>query len=320
MNKSENNTWDESLEKLGGHLFQSSLWEEFQKAQGRETHADNGKGWSWMGAIRKTAGNISYLYIAYGPTIQDKSKLKDSIESIRQAAEKLKVDFVRMDFPLDIDEKTLTGNGLKHVSDMQATYHMVLDLKPSEEELWSNVASRTRTYVNTAPKRNLSFEISENPKDLGDFLKIQEMTAKRQGINMYHESYYKALIDTLMPTGKCKLYFARTPEDTIAGALCVDWGGTRYYLFAATNDELNRKAHGAQALMWWLIDDAKKNGLEAFDYGGVVPLDWEHHPWIGHTKFKKNYGGEIIKGGGTWDMPINSIKYRLYSFIKKVKK
>lgn len=319
MDNKQSNDWDRNLEKLNGHLFQSSIWEQFQKAQGRDTFTDNGDGWSWMGAVRKSSG-IKYLYLAYGPNLETESKLAEALDSIESKARELKVDFVRMDFPVDIVEKTLKEHGLKHVSDMQATYHMVLNLEPSVEDLWSNVASRTRTYVNTAPKRNLSFVISENPSDLAKFLKIQAMTAKRQGISMYPKSYYESLINTMMPLGSCKLYFAKTSSDTIAGALCVDWEGTRYYLFAATNDQLNRKAHGAQALMWWLIEDAKKQGLEAFDYGGVVPLDWEHHPWIGHTRFKKNYGGEIIKGGGTWDLPINKIKYHLYTIVKKVKK
>lgn len=314
-----NNSWDADLEKMHGHLFQSSLWREFQKAQGRDTFTESGAGWSWMGAIRSSSG-IKYLYLAYGPTMDSESRLGHALDSVSKRARELRVDFVRMDIPLDIASAKLKNSGLKHVTDMQATYHMVLDLTPSKEDLWKEVASRTRTYVNTAPKRNLSFEISNNPNDLNDFLKVQAMTAKRQGINMYPRSYYEALIETLMPKGNCNLYFAKTPDDVIAGALCVDWGGTRYYLFAATNDELNRKAHGAQALMWWLIEDAKQRGLTAFDYGGVVPLDWEHHPWIGHTRFKKNYGGEIIKGGGTWDMPINKIKYHLYTLAKKVKK
>jgi lipid II:glycine glycyltransferase (peptidoglycan interpeptide bridge formation enzyme) len=319
MDNKNNNTWDEALEKMHGHLFQSNLWADFQKAQGRETYTDTGTGWSWMGAVRKASG-IKYLYLAYGPNLESESKLADALGSIENKARELKVDFARMDFPTDISSTKLENSGLKHVSDMQATYHMVLDLTPSKEDLWKEVASRTKTYVNTAPKRNLSFEISDNPESLGEFLKIQAMTAKRQGISMYPESYYRALVNTLMPTGHCKIYFAKTPEDVIAGALCVDWGDTRYYLFAATNDELNRKAHGAQALMWWLIEDAKQQGLRAFDYGGVVPLDWDHHPWIGHTRFKKNYGGEIIKGGGTWDMPINKNKYRLYNLVKRVKK
>ncbi|MBI2798016.1 peptidoglycan bridge formation glycyltransferase FemA/FemB family protein [Candidatus Saccharibacteria bacterium] len=320
MHEVDDKQWDEQLKQLGGHLYQSSLWKKFQQAQGRHTLQDFGHGWSWLGAVRTSAAKLNYLYLSYGPTLKDEAAFKASLESVKQAAEQAKVAFVRMDPILDMPETSLKQAGLTEVKEMQPRYRMILDLTPERDELWRNVSSSHRNYVNTAPKRGLRLEISNNPADLPKFLAQQAITAKRQGITMHPDSYYEALLNTLMPLGACKLYFARTDSDYVASSICIDWNGTRYYVYAATNDYLNRKVHAGPALLWWSVEDAKKHGLRAFDYGGVVPLDWEDHPWIGHTKFKARFGGEIVKGAGTWDMPISKGKYKLYGIAKKLGK
>lgn len=320
MHEIDDNQWDQQLETLGGHLYQSSLWKKFQQAQGRKTLQDSGDGWNWLGAIRHSAAKLNYLYLAYGPTIKNQTAFRAALESAQAAALEAKAAFVRIDPILDLPSEHLQSLGLTEVKEMQPRYRMILDLTPERDELWRNVSSSYRNYVNTAPKRGLRFEISDKAEDLPKFLKMQAITAKRQGIRMHPDSYYELLLNTFMPLRVCKLYFARTDDDYVASSICIDWNGTRYYIYAATDDELNRKARGAQALLWWLIEDAKKHELKAFDYGGVVPLDWEDHPWIGHTKFKASYGGKILRGAGTWDLPISKGKYRLYGIAKKLGK
>lgn len=320
MKKTSQQNWDQSLSQLDGHLYQSSLWLKFQQAQGREVFQDQGDGWLWMGAIRKSALKISYLYVAYGPTARDEAALKKSLASIKHHAEAAGVVFVRIDIIKNFSSSKLKAMGLVPRPDMQPKYRMVLDIDKSADELWMGVSQSARSYINSAKKRGIEFEISENPADLNIFLKMQAITAQRQGIRNHPDSYYEHLLSALIPTGACKLYFARTKDQYIASALCIDWGKTRYYAYAATDDELNRTTRGATVLLWWLIENAKTTGLKRFDYGGVVPLDWDSHPWIGHTRFKSRFGGEIIEGSGTWDLPINKPKYSFYRLAKRFNK
>ncbi len=312
--------WDKMIYGLKGHLFQSSLWKSFQNAQGRDTIQDSGDGWAWLGTLRKSSARLNYLYIAYGPCVTGDKAFQKALDCIIGQATSKGVAFIRMDLVGSITPGAIRQARLIATTDFQPSHQMVLNLKPSLDELWSNVSGSQRNLVNTAPKKGLEFMISSQPADLARFLAMQADTTKRQGIAAHPDSYYQALLDSLGPSGACKIYFAKHQEGYVAGSICVDWQGIRYYLLAATDHHLNTKYQGASALLWWLIKDAKEQGNACFNYGGVVPLDWEHHPWIGHTKFKHRFGGEIIETLGTWDLPLKKGQYQLYKLAKGLKK
>jgi lipid II:glycine glycyltransferase (peptidoglycan interpeptide bridge formation enzyme) len=317
--------WDKRLAKLGGHAFQSSLWAEFQNAQNRQVLMDEGQEgesrWQWTAAIRHGRLGFNYLYAAYGPTVNDGKSLRAALKSLREMGKTHNADFVRFE-PMgraSIEPSDLRKLGARPVADMQPPHRMVLDLTRSEVEIRHAMKPSNRNLVNTAAKRGLSFVISDDPADTADFLAMQHATAKRGGWKPQADSYYYQLTKSLLPTGQAKLYFVERDGERIASAFCVDFGGTRYYIYAGTHPEQNSKYKAAIALLWWLIMDAQTKGLKAFDYGGVAPDGAPaNHPWTGHTKFKKSIGGETVSSVGTWDIPLKSSKYMLYTLLKKV--
>lgn len=316
--------WDARLAKLGGHAFQSSLWAEFQNAQNRQVLMDEGQegesGWQWTAAIRHGRLGFNYLYAAYGPTVSDTKSLRAALKSLREAGKIRNADFVRFE-PMgnvEIKEADLRKLGARPVADMQPQHRMVLDLTQSEADIRHNMSPSNRNLINTAAKRGLKFVISDDPKDTADFLAMQHATAQRGGWKPQADDYYYQLTKSLLPTDQAKLYFVEHEGKRVASAFCVDFGGTRYYVYAGTFPEQNNKYKAAIALLWWLIMDAQAKGLKAFDYGGVAPEGAPAtHPWAGHTKFKKSIGGEIVNSVGTWDIPLKSGKYAVYTALKR---
>jgi lipid II:glycine glycyltransferase (peptidoglycan interpeptide bridge formation enzyme) len=302
------------------HLYQSNLWAKFQQAQGRLVLNDSGEGWDWMAAMRAGRGGIKYLYAAYGPTAAGAAELSHAVNSLKREGRERRADFVRLE-PLgfDVDETAMKKLGARKVSDMQPRYRLIQDISPDEAELRKNISSSNRNLINTAEKRGLSFVVSPRPADLSHFLAMQAETTARGGFTAQPDEYYEKLAAALMPTGQAKLYFAEYAGQPIAGAICVDYEGTRYYLYAATYPEANREHKAAIALLWWLIADAKDKGLNRFDYGGVAPEDASaDHPWAGHTRFKRSIGGEVFKSVGTWEIPVKRGKYALYGVARRV--
>ena len=316
--------WDKRLAKLGGHAFQSSLWAEFQNAQSRQVLlAESGPGeasWQWTAAIRHGRLGFKYLYAAYGPTVSDAKSLRAALKSLRAAGNTHHVDFVRFEpMGAGIKASDLRQLGARPVTDMQPAHRMVLDLTQSEAESRHGMSPSNRNLVNTSTKRGLKFVISDNPADTAEFLAMQHVTAKRGGWKPQADDYYYQLTKSLLPTAQAKLYFVEHEGKRVASAFCLDSEGTRYYIYAGTYPELNNKLKAAIALLWWLIVDAQAKGLKAFDYGGVAPEGAPaSHPWAGHTKFKKSIGGATVSSVGTWDIPLKTGKYVLYSLLKKV--
>jgi len=317
--------WDKRLAKLGGHAFQSSLWAEFQNAQSRQVLMDEGQegegGWQWAAAIRHGRLGFNYLYAAYGPTVSDLKSLRAALKSLRAAGKTHNTDFVRFEpmGKVEIKAADLRKLGARPVADMQPPHRMVLNLKQSEVDIRHAMSPSNRNLINTAAKRGLKFVISEDPKDTADFLAMQHATAQRGGWKPQANNYYYQMTKSLLPTGQAKLYFVEHEGERIASAFCVDFEGTRYYIYAGTFPEQNNKLKAAIALLWWLIMDAQAKGLKAFDYGGVAPEGAPaSHPWAGHTKFKKSIGGDTVSSVGTWDLPLKSGKYKFYTLLKKV--
>lgn len=324
------------METLPGqrHLFQSPLWATFQRAQGRpvfqaQVAGDNGDslaagGWSWLAALRRGRGGVKYLYAAYGPTVSGGPEvLAAAVGSLVGEAQRQKADFVRLE-PLGegATEATLKRLGARKVADMQPRHRLVQDISPDEAALRRNISSSNRNLINTAEKRGLSFRISSQPTDLPQFLAMQAETAARGGFTAQSDAYYQKLAAALLPTGAAKLYFADFDGQPIAGAICVNCDHVRYYLYAAAHPEANRQHKAAIALLWWLILDAKANGLTSFDYGGVAPADAHPtHPWAGHTRFKKSIAGDsgvTLTSVGTWEIPLKPTKYRVYQLARRI--
>ncbi len=305
------------MARLGGHLYQSRAWGQFQAAQGRAVWTEAAADWSWLAALRRGRGGITYLYAAYGPTVRQ-SGLADALASLAAAGRAAGADFVRLEPMGQVEADQLIAAGARPVADVQPRYRLVLDITASEADLRHNISSSNRNLINTAEKRGLSFVISQDPAQMADYLAMQRETAARDAFRPQSDQYYDHLAQSLLPSGAAKLYFVYYEGQPVASAICADFAGTRYYVYAATYPQQNRQLKAAIALLWWMIMDAKAQGLTHFDYGGIAPDDQPNHAWVGHTKFKRSIGGETVATIGTWDLPLKAGKYRLYQLARKV--
>ncbi len=88
--------WDRELFAGGGHVTQSRPWMAVQQALGDRVVHQSGVGWRWAGVHHRRRG-VSYLYLPYGPALEDSARLGDALDAIRAAGRSLSVDFVRVE-------------------------------------------------------------------------------------------------------------------------------------------------------------------------------------------------------------------------------
>lgn len=311
--------WDKKLQVLDGHVLQSRSWARFQEALGRKVVFDSGADWSWLGAVRKGRG-VNYLMISYGPTIASSADFAQVVASMLEAAHKLKLDFVRFEpqprTAKDLPIHELLDRGALRFRDIQPSRTWVLDLDADEDKLKSGLSSGHRNAVNGAERRGLSFRVSDNPKDIEQFIDMLK-AIKSRTFKPHPPLYFRKLVESLMPVGAAKLYFMEADGKMVAGSLGLEFGNTRYYAHAASQPEA-RNLQAAVPLVWNMILDAKKQGLKLFDFWGIAPADNPHHPWSGFSQFKRSFGGREFETLGTWDLPLKKTKYSIYRLAKKV--
>lgn len=303
-------------------LLQSSGWSLFQHDTMGKTvipiSVDGSKG----SVIRApVVFGYYYAYSPYGPVGKyTKESLRSFIHGVSSHEKTKKAFFLRIEpFTMYSEEisNNLTSSGFKKVRSVQPEETMILDLRPSEEEILSHMDHDTRYSIRVAERRGVTVKMYEG-KELSDdvFLEFWNLflhTNKRHSLGTYEKKYYKGLF-SLHDDCATRLYIAYVDNHPVAAAIVVFFENRATYLYAASARGFG-KYNAPTFILWRAIQDAKKSGYEIFDFWGVSTTNKE---WAGVTAFKKSFGGELVRYQGTWDYVFNRPKYFAYTTLKKI--
>jgi lipid II:glycine glycyltransferase (peptidoglycan interpeptide bridge formation enzyme) len=310
--------WDEGVIALGGHFLQSVAWARVQERLGNRVVVGADRDWCWLGVVRR-AGPFRYLYLPFGPSLRNPDALTAALAEARARAHRLGCVLVRFE-PGAVGAATVAATGAARVHSRQYEHTLVLRIDVDDETLRSGLNSGHRSRINTAEKRGLRIERSNEPARMRDFVRLLRQTEKRGGFFSYEDPYFDAIAHELLASGDASLYFAVTDDGDAAAALVFDFGPTRYYAFGATATE-SRKLMPAPPLVWQTILDARSEGRTRFDFWGAAPPDaGADHPWAGITAFKRGFGAEPKTYAGTWEVVVRPIAARLFTLVRAARR
>ncbi len=302
-------------------ITQTKEWQNLQNDLGTESFFEQGTGYHFL-AVTKHTPVGDYLYLPYGPVATSPAAFKASLKALEKLAKTKKVIFARIE-PQNPDyAKLLPKNTLKS-KDLSPKDTWVLDLAGKDREsIILGFSHGVRNPYNTAKKRGLIVETTKNPDEIKHLVELQHTLAREKNIHTYSENYLKTELE--QPFSTLYLVKYKKPDTTtsspdlprdgqvLAASLFFDYGGTRYYMQSASNNEY-KKIPATVALLATAVLDAKDQGIKRFDFWGIAPEGADtSHPWYGFTKFKKSFGGHEVHYAGTYDIVINPIKYKLY--------
>jgi hypothetical protein len=316
--------WDITLQRMGGHFLQSTLWQRVQIALGHEVAWAQTEQWMWAGAIR--AGRFPrYIYLPHGPTAMSNDAMTGALSGAVDAARERSLDFVRAEPAGAASQPALQASGAILTRSIQPRWTWVLDLTPDESALRRGLSAGHRGAINAAPRRGLTFRVSHDPDDIEIFLRLQERTAAAGRFHGQEQSYHRAVARILLPEHAAALYIAEAAGEAVAAALCFDFAGIRYYAHAVSDPESGRRLQAAAPLVWQMILDARAGGARRFDFWGISPppetaAGAAPHPWDGFSQFKRSFGGEAVERAGTWDFGVRSWRYNLYRAALRVRR
>ncbi|MGL4986453.1 MAG: lipid II:glycine glycyltransferase FemX, partial [Treponemataceae bacterium] len=203
----------------------------------------------------------------------------------------------------------LKGTGIKKaLVDIQPPDTVILDLSKTktEAELLSGMKSKWRYNIRLAEKKGVIIRKGLST-EISIFYDLYKQTAKRDGIAIHNEQYYRDLFELAQKkdiSTKLFLYIAEYEKEPLAAIIVLHNEGEAVYLYGASSNE-KRNLMPAYLLQWVAIKDAKESGCVQYDFYGIPPTDDINHPMHGLYRFKTGFGGRIVHRVGSFDIPFS---------------
>ncbi len=195
---------------------------------------------------------------------------------------------------------------------------IVLDLKPSEEDLLKSMKPKTRYNIKLAQKKGVTVVEESTDTGFNTFANLYFDTCKRQKYHGHTHAYHKIIWETLQ-NNISHILIAKYENTPLAAYELFYFKNKFYYPYGGTS-VLHRNLMPANLIMWEAIRLGKKLGAQTFDMWGALPPGYaDNHPWAGFTRFKEGYGGIHKQFIGSFDLIINSQKYKLYNLMYKAR-
>lgn len=302
-------------------LLQSSQWQAFQEKNGKSCFRDE-----WGLAILETLPLVGrYAYFPRGPasTISNfKFQISKLKEELLERAQQNKVGWVRVEPASDeeVDELKKTFGTARVVSaphDVQPREIFVLNIQQDEPELLAAMKSKTRYNIRLAEKHGVTIRFSRSDQDVERFIDLVYTTTKRKTIHPHPKKYYRNFFSVFSET-ECVLALAEYEGQMLAANLLVFFDGATYYLHGGSSSE-GRHLMAPYLLQWESIREAKRQGCNLYDLGGVS-IKIQRAAWQGITRFKQGFAPETqsIVFPGAYDIVVAPWHYRWYRVLQKL--
>jgi peptidoglycan pentaglycine glycine transferase (the first glycine) len=340
---SEQESWDGFLKQIKRPPFQQSwAWGEFRQAIGsapiRLAIIENQKVIGVVLAFHdRWRFGQSTLTVLSGPVIDPKLSTQQYFEVLNMLLQALvneaksrRVIFFHVELPIENSNAALVeklAHSLKFSSAraLQATDTLVLDLRKTSEQLLNAMHEKTRYNIRLAEKKGVQIFSStgmEARENLKSFLLLNKQTTARDKFASHAPMYYGAMLQRLPPE-MIKVYVANYEQQAIAANIIITFGDTTTYVHGASGN-LNRNVMAPYLLQWRQILDAQISGSQCYDFFGIETPErprtsWAGGSWVGITRFKQGFQGQVVSSVGAYELPLRRSWYRILNIRRKFK-
>jgi lipid II:glycine glycyltransferase (peptidoglycan interpeptide bridge formation enzyme) len=215
------------------------------------------------------------------------------VDAIRGEARRARAIFLRASPPISADDEAavaaLRAHGFLPLPDMARSWRttQVLDLRPSEVELWRQLYRADQ--VTTAARRGVRVDECHDERGLEQLHRLLVGVGGRRGFPVRSAEYVAEIVRQY--GSKQLTLLASVDGDVVGGVLAIRGGDRMVMLYSASN-EAARKNHAGLALYWELVRRSRALGCRWLDWGpsevGVPPSETD--PGWGVFRFKARFG------------------------------
>jgi lipid II:glycine glycyltransferase (peptidoglycan interpeptide bridge formation enzyme) len=316
--------WDQILASHPeAHLLQTRAWGELKAAFGWRVLRVQAGGGAAQILVRQLPLGLRVAYLPRGPIGDWLPGLLPELDAACRSAGAFALT-IEPDAPDDpILARQLESLGLRHSrQSIQPRRTLVVDLHGSEDDLLARMHQKTRYNLRLAAKQGVMVEAWD---DLDAFGQMMLQTAARDDFGAHHRAYYARAFQLFHPSGACELLVARHAGQPLAALMVFARGHRAWYLYGASLD-VERQRMPAYLLQWEAMRWARARGCRYYDLWGVPDADREelerefaHRSdglW-GVYRFKRGFGGELVRSIGAWDRVYHPRRYALYQRLSR---
>lgn len=315
--------WDTFLSQHSDvHLLQTSAWGNLKAAFGWQPVRIVVDGVGVQLLFRNLPLGFSLAYIPKG-LVGEVAGWENIWPDVDEICRKRKAVFLKLepDFWQDAAD-SLWGDssppGFRlSPQDIQPLRTIVVDLLADEEQILARMKQKTRYNIRLAVKKEVVVRPSD---DVDAFYSLINLTGERAEFGVHSLEYYRRAYETFHPLGMCEMLQAEYQGTPLAALMAFTNGQRAWYLYgASSNAERNRMP--TYLLQWEAMRWAKEKGCATYDFWGVPDVEQEdleanfknrHDGLWGVYRFKRGFGGQLLRGAGPWDRIYNPVLYTFY--------
>jgi len=341
--------WNRLIAGLpGSHLLQTWEWAQVKAIYGWQSlplvwGAAGEKPLAAAMALKRVlpaggfARRMGILYLPKGPLLDwsDAALRREVLEDLQDFARKEGAIFVKIDPDVVLGtgvpgsaqavedatgaavRKELEAGGWRFSPDqVQFRNTVLIDLRPSEEELLARMKQKTRYNVRLAAKKGVTVRAA-TAQDLPLLYRMYAETSVRDGFLIREEGYYQTVWSTFGSgpgTGApfSEPLIAEVEGRPVAAVSLFYFSGHAYYLFGMSRDEQREKMPN-YLLQWEAMRRAKSLGCTSYNLWGAPDEFVEGDGLWSVFRFKEGLGGYVSRTVGAWDYPASPLLYKLYT-------
>ena len=316
--------WDEFLLRHpGAHILQSSAWGELKSQFGWSAERIRASDCGAQVLFRRLPLGLTVGYIPKGPVGAGWSLLWPELERLcrQHRAIFLKVEPDAWEPRLPERDGALAG--LTPSAPIQPRRTLLVDLQGTEDNWLERMKQKTRYNVRLAERKGVTVRLSTREQaeiDLQTFQRLMETTGQRDQFGVHAAGYYRRAFDLFSAGGRCALLIAESGGQSLAGLMAFVYGTRAWYFYGASADEA-RNLMPTYLLQWEAMRWAFRCGCHEYDLWGVPDVDEDELEkdftersdglW-GVYRFKRGFGGRLVRSVGAWDKVYDPVLYRLY--------
>jgi len=318
----EKSLWDKFLHNYpDAHLLQTSAWGDLKQSYGWDIvriALDN------VGAqilFRRLPFGYRIAYIGKGPLGKPKRDFWSAVDDLCRSRRVifLKVEPDELIKPAISEFKVEEEHFRVSSHSIQPPRTLLVDLGGDESSILARMKQKTRYNIRLAIKRGV---IVRRSSDVNVFYKLMLETGKRDKFGIHSPEYYQECFDIFNPRGECELLLAEYEEQPIGAVMIFMYGKRAWYFYGASSDRY-RNTMATYLLQWEAIRLARGRGCRHYDLWGVPDEDEEKLEadfrqregglW-GVYRFKRGFGGTLVRSIGPWDRVYQPFLYKFYSW------
>jgi peptidoglycan pentaglycine glycine transferase (the first glycine) len=316
--------WDAFLEQHPeAHLLQTSAWGRLKSQFGWSSIHCRQQDCGVQILFRKLPLGFTIGYIPKGPIGENWQVLQLEIDQICRQNNTI---FLIIEPDILEESRNKISEQMrgyaKQVSPVQPRRSIIIDLAGSESHWLERMKQKTRYNIRLAEKKEIDVHIST---DIDSFYQLMIQTGQRDGFGVHSKKYYQLAFDLFSQENKCVILQADYRNAPLAALMIFSHGARAWYFYGASND-LERSRMPTYLLQFEAMRWAASRGCIEYDLWGIPDADLEELEarfsersdglW-GVYRFKRGFGGHIVRSVGAWNRVYNPFLYWLYQVWSK---